>query len=485
MLKLYPMPKNVVEKAENFTFGDTVFFTVDAEFENSDFIKSAAELWNNYTIGKSRLIPVFEKTEGFAFLSFTKECAESFKTQDEYSVSVDREAVKIAYSKSIGLIHGFFTVLQLMSPYRRATGDFMICGAEISDSPELDFRAIHIAVFNSSDLFFLKRCIGVCAMLKCTHVCMEFFGSLKLESFPYFAWENSFSKDDIKPIVEYGRSLGLQFIPGFNHIGHAAMAPFRCGKHVILDQAPEYEEWYTSYGWTFDTDNPEVKAVIENVEKELCELFGEGDYFHIGCDESYTADERERELEFDEASNDSYINFVNLTAEKIKAMGRTPIMWGDMFLGRREFPYPYCANVTCRCGLNERNIALLDKDVIIADWQYNIKGDDEKTVDFFLDHGIKEDRLIVSPWDEFKNISGRIDIANKHGLKGAMGTCWDRLYNDPKFLTYTACLMWNRTKDPYVNYSNEAVKIYTATMMRKMLPPYGSYEKSGFRKQEF
>ena len=76
----------------------------------------------------------------------------------------------------------------------------------------------------------------------------------------------------------------------FNHLGHASQSRFKAGQNVLLDNAPEYEEYFEPGGWTWKVSKPEVKELLRSVRSELCGLFGKGEYFHVGCDEAYICD---------------------------------------------------------------------------------------------------------------------------------------------------------------------------------------------------
>jgi hypothetical protein len=310
---------------------------------------------------------------------------------------------------------------------------------------------------------------------------VEFWGALKLRCFPYFGWQDAFTPEDIAPIIHVGRAMGLEFIPMFNHFGHAGGSRFKAGKNVVLDQAPEYGEFFEHGGWTWNVHNPDVLELHERLRKELCEIFGEGKYFHMGCDEVYACDPRRDP--YDPEDNKAFMQFVNATAQSIASLGRTPIMWGDMFLNEKDFPRPYCHNACKRIYNGRENLSQLEKGVMVADWQYDIDQSYDGSVKFFLEQ-LDKDLLILSPWSDFGNISGRCHLAKKYGLPGVMGTTWNELQVEPKFMVYTACLMWESMERETGADMWELLKLFAAQNIRKLVPSDGVYKNAGFVEHE-
>ncbi|MGM9682572.1 MAG: hypothetical protein ACI3XQ_03140, partial [Eubacteriales bacterium] len=210
-------------------------------------------------------------------------------------------------------------------------------------------------------------------------------------------------------------------------------------------------------------------------------LFGAGEYFHIGCDEVFVEDKRRNGLDRDD--NDTFVRFLNHTAEKVCAMGRKPIMWGDMFLKREDFLNDQSFNISHRCEDTERNLSALDSRMLIDDWQYNVKEDVDDSVRFFASRR-DLNTLILSPWEGYENIAGRCALARKHGLLGVLGTTWHSVQNEPRFAGYTASVMWDKDESYTDMCTWETLKVMMAQNIRKLVPPRGNYEDSGFRTAE-
>ena len=103
------------EKDGEFVFKDKVYFMLDKNFKNKEFIELCAEFWNNFTANKSELeVVLVEGAEGNARISLDRDKVKKSATDYEYEVECSEEGIDISYSEGIGLIHAFSTVLQLI-----------------------------------------------------------------------------------------------------------------------------------------------------------------------------------------------------------------------------------------------------------------------------------------------------------------------------------------------------------------------------------
>ncbi len=482
-MNIFPKPLEYERNSGFFRFSEKVYLIVGHEIKNKEFERLCSVLWLNFTAGKSVLEIVKLNTEvKSAVISLDLSVMPMFSaTNYEYEISAAENRIDISYSEEIGLIHAFSSILQLIGAYCRKTDDFSIECFMAKDSPSLKMRGVHLCVFPETSLLYLKKLIMLCGLYKVSHIVIEFWGMFKFDCLKELSWPNSYSKSDLAPLIADGKALGIEFIPMFNHLGHATQSRFKAGKHVVLDQNPLYEELFVPGGWTWNIKNPDTLSLLSEIRKELAYAFGKGDYFHIGCDEAYIFDGRADG--YDKEDNENFVNFLNYTAAEVEAMDRKPIVWGDMFLDKTRFKHPYVSNSSTRCYEYDRNFSSLAKNMIIDDWQYTVSGDAEDTVKYILEKREPEN-VILTPWDGFPNIRGRCAIAKKYELLGVIDSTWNTVYNDLKFMIYAACQMWQEDMD-YTDICNwEVIKCFAAQNLRKLLPCGGDYEKAGFLRTE-
>ncbi len=486
MIDLLPMPKTCEEFEGRLAFAGEMTLSLGSDKAYDEFAALAPELFAGFCAGKASL-NIARLASDAKVAVLTKDAASALPsghTDEDYELFVEENGCILLFGDRCGLAHAFSTLLQLISAYDRGQRRLYLPHCHIADSPALAFRGMHISVFPETSHVFLRKAIRFCGFSKFSHVALEFFGTYRYDCFPHLGWAGnlSLSREELRTIVREGRGLGLEFIPFFNHFGHAAYARYRSGKHVVLDQAPEYEELFEPMGWTWDIENPETLALQAALRRELCDIFGEGEYFHIGCDEAFIEDGRGDG--YDKHDNDRFVDHVNAITEDLAVMGRKAIMWGDMLLPKNDFPYPYCRNVSFRCLDAERNLGRLNSDIIVDDWQYNIDGDKDETVTYFLEKGIEPSRLFLSPWKKPSNIKGRCDIAKKLRLRGVLGTMWHSLQTDFPAVPYAACHMWSEDASYTSKMTMDPIKARSLQNLRKLMPCGGSYEDAGLLEKQ-
>jgi hypothetical protein len=322
----------------------------------------------------------------------------------------------------------------------------------------------------------MRRFIRLVAFLRYTHIVVEFWGMVKYDCLKELAWKEAYSKAEIRPIFQEAQELGLQIIPMFNHWGHATGCRVKTGKHVVLDQNLALEPLFSSTGWEWDLANPEVVELHKNIRNELIELCGEGEYFHIGCDEAYSAETKE--------DFESVVNYINAVANDLEKQGRKTIMWGDMLLHSATLDRKTDNSYYLLCPSAEMQKVLLDKlsrSVIIADWEYCAKQYPIETAVFFKKKGFE---VLCCPWD----ISGENVIASAKTIKsnellGVMHTTWQSIGSIKGMwaLAYSAALNWGEA----VFKSDKARQgIEIANILRKLDFPNGNYQNSGWTKNQ-
>ena len=69
-------------------------------------------------------------------------------------------------------------------------------------------------------------------------------------------------KKQIAPLIDEGKAMGMEFIPMFNHLGHASQSRSISGKHTVLDQNPKLETLFEPDGWTWCLSNPDTLKLL-------------------------------------------------------------------------------------------------------------------------------------------------------------------------------------------------------------------------------
>ena len=244
------------------------------------------ELLSNFTYGEKWEVSYEGEQNQITFGNYIPCELESF----EFALNISAEGVYISGKDYSSLIRGFITFLEEIK-YSEKDDTFYLEENCIRKNPIIDFRCAHFCLFPDINLDFMKKCIRSCAIVKYSHLIIEFWGTLKFDCMKELGWTFAYSKEEIKELVNEANALGIEIIPMFNHLGHASASRSMEGKHVILDQNPKYEYMFESYGWVWNFQKEEVSVLLSKVRKELIELCGEGRYFHLGCDEGISPNE--------------------------------------------------------------------------------------------------------------------------------------------------------------------------------------------------
>ena len=322
-MKLYPMPYNYEQTNDFFCFSGDLTIKYNEDFPHGRTLELFTEFWHNFT---NEIWNVeFVKDETLAPHTFsTGGVTVPLTNGFEHSIAVTPDGFAAAADGYLGLIHAYMTLLQLIQPERLNNENFdkfhMSC-CKADDKPSLQFRCFHSSIGSSgTGLTSLKKAVRMCGLMKYSHILVEFFGSIKFDCLKDLAFDNAFSKDEIRPLFEEARALGLELVPMFNCLGHVAITSNPKGNHIALNRNPKLDALFEPDGWTFCLSNPQTRALLREVRRELIELCGDGKYFHMGGDEAYTLGTcdicSQRPIE------DIYAEYINEVAEEMKGYSR-------------------------------------------------------------------------------------------------------------------------------------------------------------------
>ena len=426
------------------------------------------EFFHNFTFGTSCL--ELSMTENYTFSVGTAK--ELPLDGYDYSINVEPTGIHILAKSEQTLIHAFMTLLDRFKAVElegRTATSIECC--QIRDRAEIQNRMIHFCVFPETELWELRRFIRFSAALKYTHVILEFWGMLKYDCLKELAWPNGYEKDEVRPIIKEARELGLEVVPMFNHWGHAAQCRSLHGKHVTLDQNPALQTYFSEDGWCWNIENPKVKALLREIRAELIELCGDSSYFHIGCDEAVGFD-------FTKENMDAFAEFLDEISEEMAKVNRRAIAWGDMFAyNSPDYRYNqtkgryYCHAPTAEAA--RYLLDKIDKRIVIADWQYEVKETPIETALTFRDAGFD---CMICPWDlGTEPIKAGVKTVKRESLSGIIHTTWHTLSTGTPYILLTAVESFEDCTQTI-----PTLRSHAASLLRKVMPAKGDYKKAGW-----
>ena len=417
------------------------------------------ELLSNYTCGGKWNVVKGESETEITIGEFEKAEVEDA----EFVLHITQSGVYIKGNDSACVMRGFVTFLDSIKYCEKRDVFYVECGT-IYGRPDIAFRSVHLCVFPETKLEFLRKTVRACAVIKYTHIVFEFWGMLKFDCMKELSWPFAHEKAEIKELVAEANALGVEIIPMFNHLGHAAACREVHGKHVILDQNPKLQYMFKSYGWIWDITREDVVELQRKVREELIEVCGAGSYFHLGCDEAYA-------IGHDAKSAKEMADYINKVSAELKAKGRRAIMWHDMLLSKSE--------LADSVGMSSREVSevlckTLDKNILIADWEYYSNGTIWESSGKLQKEGFE---VLCCPWHKPQNVRDGLNTLKKYNLFGLMHTTWNTLevfgFREMVYAGVSAYGAGDKNMD-------DIHRFYCAELARKVMPSGGVYEKAGW-----
>ena len=371
--------------------------------------KTVKQLWKSFCLGDGDLT-LTEGAQNTFVLGNT--ALPALPEGKEWAIRVDENGAAVVGRDHGGLMRGFMVLLMKIE-YTEDT--IQIPCTEQTSEYRIQNRMIHICIFPDSGDYFIKKLIRLCGLCQYTHIVIEFWGMLKYHCLPELAWPMAYTKEEAKALIREVRELGMEPIPMFNQLGHAAGCRVRHGKHVVLDQNPRLQHLFTGDGWDWNIYSESVNQLHKQIRSELYEVFGPGEYIHVGCDESYN-------YTYDDDSRKNRLpGFLNRLTTQVVEEGRRPMIWMDMMLQRDTYPG---ATATCHADEVELLQKSLHPKTVMVDWQYRIYEAPISTTMSLKNTGYD---VMGAPWHDPRNYTAFADTIADHDFFGIMMTTWHTL----------------------------------------------------------
>ena len=468
--QLYPTPKRFEEnESERFVFEPRV--TARMSGLTKETADRAKALWNRFSCDAS----VLEWTsgcEGFRMeIGDGPACA--LNPGDRYALRVSASGVTVIGSDGASLLDGIKTLVQLIIPETLYEGreSLYMLAAEVHDSPETGFRAVHFCVFPGTKLSALGQAIHLAGFMKLTHVILEFWGTFPYECNPDLVWKDrAFSKADLRELIALIRSYGMEPIPMINHFGHATSSRGCHGRHVVLNRNQRLSTLFEPDGWTWCISNPDTYKLLAEMRAEQMEFAGDGGYFHLGFDEAgsfATCPVCRRRV-----PHELLAEYINRLTDDLCRAGRRPILWHDMFIRRSDFPAGCYMEANGESRGTYKALDLLDRRILMADWNYAYQKGYNPTTPYFIEKGFD---TVICPWEDWENVRSICADVKKYGAKGVILTTWHHLPNFLSSAEYIGNCAWSAGENP-----SGAQYFENACLLRRLYDAEGNFEKSGW-----
>ena len=232
---------------------------------------------------------------------------------EAYQLKVAGDGVTITGSTEAGVFYG---IQSLRKSLPIAVGaNIALPAVEIKDAPRFGYRGAH---FDTSRHFFtvdeIKTYIDMQALHNMNrlhwHITDDQGWRLPIAKYPRLTtvggtraqspvignrnkgdgipYSGHYTADEIRDVVRYARDRGITVIPEVEMPGHAsaAIAAYpELGNTDIPGYAPRVQETWGVHSYTFSPTEKTFRF-LEDVIDEICALFPDSPYIHIGGDEA-------------------------------------------------------------------------------------------------------------------------------------------------------------------------------------------------------
>lgn len=282
----------------------------------------------------------------------------------------------------------------------------------------------HSLIYNKENLDGLLKNLPGLKSKGFNAIIAEVATSVRLKCHPEIC-DGDIDIDDLAEFAQACKSLGLQFIPLINFLGHQGWKENRNG---LLKAYPQFEE--VVYGecnlaevflnytpaWCPQTEVLNVirDVIGEVIDKTKCK------YFHIGMDEVFKIGLCKKCKNY--SKGELFVSTANNLNKIVRNCGAKTMMWGDRLIPNSLAGSDWAGDAL---GIHE-HIDNLSKDIIICDWQYNVPYKN-KTNQYLLEHGFS---VVPSVWNDsytaYKTFLNavKLNVDYKNKVLGIMLTNW-------------------------------------------------------------
>ena len=253
-----------------------------------------------------------------------------------YVLTVTEEGAAVRASDILGAQNAAVTLIQLMD---KEGGGLTLPVGTIEDQPRCSWRGVMIDLARDwHELHVLYEYVDMCRFYKIKYLHLHFTDdqsyTLPSRAYPKLSTEGrNYTEEEIKGVLAYAKSRGVEIIPEIDVPGHTT-------------------SFAAAYGDIFGRDgiiclSEASMNGMATLFRELCELFADSQYIHMGGDEAAIAKWitcekclaafREGGVDVDkylateegtkELSELMYATFIKRICEVILSCGKTPVVW--------------------------------------------------------------------------------------------------------------------------------------------------------------
>ncbi|OHB56945.1 MAG: hypothetical protein A2Y12_08985 [Planctomycetes bacterium GWF2_42_9] len=276
--------------------------------------------------------------------------------QEQYKLDILPSEVGIAGHDRGAVRNGVALLMGILSDPRLCLESrlLIIPSVQITDWPKITgFRGMHLQIYSTPfEPDSIKRFVDGAMLLRMNTLVFDIGSNWKSTTNKA---NGSYTREQIRELVQYAKVRGFTVIPSMNLLGHSERGPI----------------WYSKRGEGIDMTNSLNYSLVGSMLTEMVVDYDNPAYFHGGMDEALTTIQLNAAA-MNKTERDTLKDHIIAINNICKARGMQLIIWHDMLVDSSEVSE--VASGTPAPNGTAAARPLVPNDVIINVWDYNNGG---------------------------------------------------------------------------------------------------------------
>ncbi len=334
--------------------------------------------------------------------------------KEGYHLSIRLDRISLSYSDYQGLLHGLFTLEQILLQSEEGIELW-----DIYDEPDLPVRGVLIDISRNKipTLSTLQSMVSNLARLKLNHLELYVEGrSLEFPSQAHHYHDAPLTLDTYQKLDDYCHLYGIDLVGNMNTFGHMSDWLSLKDYHSLSECPNGFKQWGVT--WPASTLNPLNDGSFRLVKQLLDDFIPmtTSPYFNINGDEPFELGRGRSKKVCQATSVESvYLDFISKVLTTVQSYDKIPMMWADVIIHHPELA------------------TKLPKGTHVIDWGYDRMYDFEPhakalhdlNVPFLLAPGTSTWNSFTGRYQDMKKTTNNACLAaKKYQGKGVITTDW-------------------------------------------------------------
>lgn len=281
MISIIPRPNVIKEEDGEFVFFNAIKYHSKEETETDWIISQFCQDLDAMGLGSRAL----DEEEPNLTLKLEKK---GNLREDRHCIQISHKVIKIEFGGKKSLLHAFSSLIQLIEPVNLEDAPrnlLKIPVARIEDYPHAPYRGLMIDVARKPHTIdTLKMMVLLCYYYKINYLHVHFtdkqsytLPSRALPKLP--SKKRHFTFQEIKELVDMADKRGVTIVPEIDMPGHSKAMISAMPALFAVNTKKNYKR-------ILNAGKEEVYEAIDKIVSEVCDMFPNSPYIHLGADEA-------------------------------------------------------------------------------------------------------------------------------------------------------------------------------------------------------